>query len=107
MRRIRGVACVAEARAEGAVALRSTAFSMRRRGSQVGLSVGRIEVGPICGCSSMVEQKPSKLMTRVRFPSPAPIQACKIMDAWRVDISASLSFLETSFLPCLPFGPWT
>lgn len=24
-----------------------------------------------CGCSSMVEQKPSKLMTRVRFPSPA------------------------------------
>ena len=26
-----------------------------------------------CGCSSMVEQKPSKLMTRVRFPSPAPI----------------------------------
>ena len=27
-----------------------------------------------CGCSSMVEQKPSKLMTRVRFPSPAPNQ---------------------------------
>ena len=25
------------------------------------------------GCSSMVEQKPSKLTTRVRFPSPAPI----------------------------------
>ena len=23
------------------------------------------------GCSSMVEQQPSKLMTRVRFPSPA------------------------------------
>ena len=27
---------------------------------------------PRCGCSSMVEQKPSKLTTRVRFPSPAP-----------------------------------
>jgi hypothetical protein len=27
------------------------------------------------GCSSMVEQKPSKLMTRVRFPSPAPIKS--------------------------------
>ena len=27
------------------------------------------------GCSSMVEQKPSKLMTRVRFPSPAPVSA--------------------------------
>ena len=27
------------------------------------------------GCSSMVEQQPSKLMTRVRFPSPAPLFA--------------------------------
>src|SRR6202043_572304 len=25
------------------------------------------------GCSSMVEQQPSKLNTRVRFPSPAPM----------------------------------
>ena len=29
-------------------------------------------IGTARGCSSMVEQKPSKLMTRVRFPSPAP-----------------------------------
>ena len=29
--------------------------------------------GAVSGCSSMVEQKPSKLMTGVRFPSPAPI----------------------------------
>src|SRR5205085_379312 len=28
------------------------------------------------GCSSMVEQQPSKLMTRVRFPSPAPSSGC-------------------------------
>ena len=27
----------------------------------------------ICGCSSMVEFQPSKLITRVRFPSPAPL----------------------------------
>ena len=27
----------------------------------------------LSGCSSMVEQKPSKLTTRVRFPSPAPV----------------------------------
>ena len=26
----------------------------------------------VCGCSSMVELQPSKLVTRVRFPSPAP-----------------------------------
>ncbi len=25
-----------------------------------------------CGCSSMVEHQPSKLVVRVRFPSPAP-----------------------------------
>ncbi len=31
-----------------------------------------VAVGHPCGCSSMVELKPSKLMTRVRFPSPAP-----------------------------------
>ena len=28
-----------------------------------------------CGCSSMVEPQPSKLITWVRFPSPAPIGA--------------------------------
>ena len=28
---------------------------------------------PVRGCSSMVEQQPSKLNTRVRFPSPAPM----------------------------------
>ena len=34
-----------------------------------------------CGCSSMVEQQPSKLNTRVRFPSPAPIFSitCKFL----------------------------
>ena len=30
----------------------------------------------ICGCSSVVEPQPSKLVARVRFPSPAPICAC-------------------------------
>ena len=29
-----------------------------------------------CGCSSMVEQQPSKLKTRVRFPSPALEKYC-------------------------------
>ena len=27
------------------------------------------------GCGSMVELKPSKLLTRVRFPSPAPLKS--------------------------------
>ena len=31
-------------------------------------------VPTICGCGSMVELKPSKLLTRVRFPSPAPLK---------------------------------
>ena len=29
----------------------------------------------ICGCSSMVESQPSKLVVWVRFPSPAPLYA--------------------------------
>ena len=33
----------------------------------------RFSSAKVCGCSSMVEQQPSKLMTRVRFPSPAPV----------------------------------
>src|SRR5260364_244531 len=33
----------------------------------------RLKSGDERGRSSMVEQKPSKLMTRVRFPSPAPV----------------------------------
>ena len=33
----------------------------------------------VCGCSSMVEQKPSKLMTGVRFPSPAPSSSYRKM----------------------------
>jgi hypothetical protein len=41
------------------------------------------------GCSSMVEQQPSKLMTRVRFPSPAPTK--------------SGPFLKTTF-PAWPLG---
>jgi hypothetical protein len=27
---------------------------------------------PVCGCSSVVESQPSKLVAWVRFPSPAP-----------------------------------
>jgi hypothetical protein len=31
-------------------------------------------VGSAGGCSSMVELQPSKLITWVRFPSPAPVE---------------------------------
>ena len=36
--------------------------------------------GLICRCSSMVEHRPSKASTRVRFPSPTPISGCS--EAW-------------------------
>ena len=39
---------------------------------RISLQVVRAGVNWFCGCSSMVELKPSKLKTRVRFPSPAP-----------------------------------
>ena len=35
-------------------------------------------VRQLCGCSSMVEPQPSKLVVWVRFPSPAPISGCYI-----------------------------
>ena len=49
----------------------------RRRGARGWRKARRVIVGGLRGdgergCSSMVEQKPSKLTTRVRFPSPAP-----------------------------------
>src|SRR3954469_22415634 len=47
----------------------------RREGGGFARQRRRLRVKPFLesgGCSSMVEQKPSKLMTRVRFPSPAP-----------------------------------
>ena len=34
-----------------------------------------------CGCSSMVELQPSKLVTWVRFPSPAPAQRVLFMSS--------------------------
>ena len=38
-----------------------------------------------CGCSSMVEPQPSKLMAWVRFPSPAPFVAFKAHIAQSVE----------------------
>ena len=37
-------------------------------------SFAQSERKDVCGCSSMVELQPSKLITWVRFPSPAPKQ---------------------------------
>jgi hypothetical protein len=37
-----------------------------------GRVIGSARRRPPCGCSSMAELEPSKLVTRVRFPSPAP-----------------------------------
>ena len=44
----------------------TTAWGRRQDG------LGSSDTGFPGGCSSMVEQQPSKLNTRVRFPSPAP-----------------------------------
>ena len=63
-------------RAESWIELGSDA---RREGSRIG------------GCSSMVEQQPSKLMTRVRFPSPAPTFG---LDSWKKELSTALAELK-------------
>ena len=46
-----------------------------------------------CGCSSMVELQPSKLITWVRFPSPAPF--VKIVGT--TDVEIKLNSKELSF----------
>ncbi len=40
----------------------------------------------LCGCSSMAEPQPSKLVMRVRFPSPAPLfrEACSCIRTKRI-----------------------
>ena len=47
--------------------------SLLHQAVQVFCSSFRVAAAAQGGCSSMVEQKPSKLTTRVRFPSPAPV----------------------------------
>jgi hypothetical protein len=47
------------------------------------------------GCSSMVEQKPSKLTTRVRFPSPAPIRELP-EGRFEIGVRASLARAATA-----------
>lgn len=44
-----------------------------------------------CGCSSMVEPQPSKLMVRVRFPSPAPMRGLSAILGRRIPSSGGAS----------------
>ncbi len=37
----------------------------------------------LCGCSSMVESQPSKLIVWVRFPSPAPLTFMLVPSPYR------------------------
>ena len=57
---------------------------------------------PFCGCSSLVEPQPSKLMRRVRFPSPAP-------DLLRPRILFLVVFLygERACLLFIEHAPWS
>ena len=58
---------------------------------------------PMRGCSSMVEQKPSKLTTRVRFPSPAPKNVGSetnfAKERWQMRADIEKSSLIPPFLP--------
>src|SRR6266436_10006882 len=51
-----------------------------------------------CGCSSMVEQQPSKLMTRVRFPSPAPTLSRFSVNGFAVGFAGYVPF--SALLSC-------
>jgi hypothetical protein len=45
---------------------------VERHLAKVNVASSNLVFRSICGCNSMVECQPSKLVTRVRFPSPAP-----------------------------------
>jgi hypothetical protein len=66
----------------GAARARSPLAVAAPRGCQYPIAIRGERFAPTCrrmrGCSSMVEQQPSKLMTRVRFPSPAPIPTVNV-----------------------------
>ena len=47
---------------------------LREKFRRNGATCGTIANAANRGCGSMVELKPSKLLTRVRFPSPAPLK---------------------------------
>ena len=58
-----------------------------------------------CGCSSMVESQPSKLVAWVRFPSPAPIDISRT-DKWRHLFSLRNMCLWLSRIEQRPSKPW-
>ena len=47
---------------------------VERHLAKVNVASSNLVFRSTCGCSSMVEFQPSKLVVRVRFPSPAPFQ---------------------------------
>jgi hypothetical protein len=60
-------------------------------------------LGLLCGCSSMVERQPSKLITWVRFPSPAPsADAAHVAQSvehvlGKDEVNGSIPFVGSSF----------
>src|SRR4249920_2337568 len=58
------------------------------------------------GCSSMVERQPSKLHTRVRFPSPAPLSFYNLDVGFAIEIGSEALFPITAKFPCR-LGPAT
>src|SRR5580693_135904 len=63
-----------------------------------------------CGCSSMVERQPSKLITWVRFPSPAPYGSAHVAQLvehvlGKDEVSGSIPLVGSNFffkrgVPC-------
>ncbi len=58
-------------RAQIAQSVEQRTENPRVAGSIPALGIAERHMNFICGCSSMVELQPSKLITWVRFPSPA------------------------------------
>ncbi len=66
----KGCGLLSQSRRCGNSAPKIDGFTALRKASANGNKIRTLDA--FRGCSSMVEQQPSKLNTRVRFPSPAP-----------------------------------
>ncbi len=76
-----GPGCAAEANPGNAIGIPEVKFGTVLHADDI---VAIPSVSYACGCSSMVEPQPSKLMVRVRFPSPAPMRGLSAILGRRV-----------------------
>ncbi len=68
--------------------LKCTLYNIK---SRLAITLAKADLQGVCGCSSMVEHQPSKLIAWVRFPSPAPKKFKGLVNKFLLQIEAKES----------------